>query len=339
MRLAYHVMSSPLGLLFLARTERGLRYLEFMDRKSLKRMISAHEAEHPGAKWEPSLLELKKYVDQLDDYFSGNRTEFTAPLDPIGSEFQMQVWSVLRRIPYGETVSYAEIARQIGQPQAARAVGLANNQNPLAIVVPCHRVIGADGSMTGYGGGLPRKRWLLDHETRVAKPVGRTLNLFSPPAAVPLARREAEVAAVAKGAAVANARAAKSLLAEQERQAKLRAERELVKMRAEEERREKVRAEQLRLAKARAEQERVSKAAALMRGAAKSSTSRTGAGTARSSATKGRAKVSAKKPAVRAVARASGARTRPAASGGRTPSRANSRAAGSRRGSGRRSAK
>ena len=187
MRLTYHVMSSPLGLLFLARTERGLRYLEFMDRKSLKRMIGAHEAEHPDAKWEPSLLELKKYVDQLDEYFSGNRTEFTAPLDPIGSAFQIQVWNVLRHIPFGETVSYAEVARQIGQPQAARAVGLANNQNPIAIVVPCHRVIGADGSMTGYGGGLPRKRWLLDHETRVAKPVGRTLDLFSPPAAVPLA--------------------------------------------------------------------------------------------------------------------------------------------------------
>ena len=302
MRLTFHVMSSPLGLLFLARTERGLRYLEFMDRKSLKRMIGAHEAEHPDAKWEPSLLELKRYVDQLDDYFSGNRTEFTAPLDPIGSEFQMQVWSVLRRIPYGETVSYAEIARQVGQPQAARAVGLANNQNPIAIVVPCHRVIGADGSMTGYGGGLPRKRWLLDHETRVAKPVGRTLDLFSPPAAVPLARREAEVAAIAKGAAVANARAAKSNLAEQERLAKIRAEQERVRIRAEQERLTKVRAqqeraakariEQERAAKARAEQERVSKAAAVLRSAAtKTSTSKTGATVARSSATKSPAKV------------------------------------------------
>ncbi len=339
MRLTYHVMSSPLGLLFLARTERGLRYLEFMDRKSLKRMIGAHEAEHPDAKWEPSLLNLKKYVDQLDDYFSGNRTEFTVPLDPIGSEFQMQVWNVLRRIPYGETVSYAEIARQVGQPQAARAVGLANNQNPLAIVVACHRVIGADGSMTGYGGGLPRKRWLLDHEARVAKPVGRTLDLFSPPAAVPLARREAEVAAVAKGAAAANARAAKSNLAEQERLAKIRIGQErLARFHAEQERLTKVRAQQERV-KARAEQERMSKAAVLRSAATKTSTSKARAGVARSSATKNRAKVSAKKPAARAVARASGARARPATSGGRTPSRASSRAAGTRRGSGRRSAK
>jgi len=308
MRLSYHVMSSPLGLLFLARTERGLRYLEFMDRKSLKRMIGAHEAELPDAKWEPSLLELKRYVDQLDEYFSGNRTEFTAPLDPTGSEFQMQVWNALRRIAYGETVSYAEIARQVGQPQAARAVGLANNQNPLAIVVPCHRVIGADGSMTGYGGGLPRKRWLLDHEARVAKPVGRTLNLFSPPAAVPLARREAEVAAIAKGAAAANARAARSSALEQERAAKVRVDRE-----------------------------RMIRAATIARGpAAKSPATKTAAVRP---AIKSRAKTVAKKPAARAVARTAAAKTRPASSGGRSPARATSRAAGARRGPGRRSAK
>jgi methylated-DNA-[protein]-cysteine S-methyltransferase len=198
MRLAYHVMSSPLGLLFLARTERGLRYLEFMDRKSLKRMIGGHEVEAAGARWEPSLLELKSWVDQLEEYFNATRGEFTLPLDPVGSEFQLAVWAELKRIPFGETRSYLDIAKAVGQPKAARAVGLANNQNPIAIVVPCHRVIGTDGKMVGYGGGVQRKRWLLDHEARVAQPVGRTLDLFSPPAAVHLAKREAAVAALVR---------------------------------------------------------------------------------------------------------------------------------------------
>ncbi len=171
-------MSSPLGLLFLARAERGLRYLEFMDRKSLKRMIGAHADALPEASWTPSLLDLKPVVDELEAYFSGMRTEFTVPLDPAGSEFQFAVWSALRRIPYGETRAYGEIARAIGQPKASRAVGLANNQNPIAIIVPCHRVVGADGSLVGYGGGIARKRWLLDHEARFAQPLGRTGDLF-----------------------------------------------------------------------------------------------------------------------------------------------------------------
>ncbi|HTM58091.1 MAG TPA: methylated-DNA--[protein]-cysteine S-methyltransferase [Candidatus Udaeobacter sp.] len=179
MRLAYHVMSSPVGLLFLARTERGLRYLEFMDRKSLKRMIASHEAENAGATWEPSLLDLKPYVDQLDQYFCGDRSEFTLPLDPVGSDFQREVWGALRGIPYGETRSYGALARAIGQPKSSRAVGLANHQNPIAIVVPCHRVIGANGKLVGFGGGLPRKKWLLDHEARFAQPVGRTGDLFT----------------------------------------------------------------------------------------------------------------------------------------------------------------
>ena len=185
MLMAYHVMSSPVGLLFLARSERGLRYLEFMDRKSLKRMIANHAEELPGATWRPSLLELKPVVDQLEAYFYGTRTEFTVPLDAQGSEFQLKVWGALRRIPYGATRTYGEIASAVGQPRAARAVGLANNQNPLAIIVPCHRVIGSDGSMVGYGGGLQRKQWLLDNEARYAQPPGRTGSLFAPPAHAP----------------------------------------------------------------------------------------------------------------------------------------------------------
>ena len=166
MRLAYHMMSSPMGLLFVARSERGLRYLEFMDRKSLKRMIASHADELPGATWEPSLLELKNVVEQFGLYFNGMLQEFELPLDPQGSEFQLKVWKALLEIPYGETRSYGQIASAIGNPRASRAVGLANHDNPLAIAIPCHRVIGADGSLTGYGGGVPRKRWLLAHEAK-----------------------------------------------------------------------------------------------------------------------------------------------------------------------------
>ncbi len=177
-RLAYHVMSSPLGLLFLARTARGLRFVDFLERKSLKRAFAAHAEAVPDAKWEPSLLELKPVVSQLDDYFCGNLTRFDLPLDLTGTEFQLGVWRALCRIPYGETRAYGQIARALGQPGAARAVGLANNHNPVPIIVPCHRVIGADGSLAGYGGGLLRKRKLLDLEARFAHPAGRTGSLF-----------------------------------------------------------------------------------------------------------------------------------------------------------------
>jgi methylated-DNA-[protein]-cysteine S-methyltransferase len=101
---------------------------------------------------------------QLDEYFAGGRREFDLPLTAAGTAFQQLVWSALLAIPYGETTSYGKIAATIGSPTAFRAVGLANGQNPISIVVPCHRVIGADGSLTGYGGGLDAKRWLLSHE-------------------------------------------------------------------------------------------------------------------------------------------------------------------------------
>jgi O-6-methylguanine DNA methyltransferase len=172
-------MSSPVGLLFVAATERGLRHLEYMDRRSLKRTIAGHAGEIADATWEPSLLELKPAVDQLESYFNGGLFEFRIPLDLRGSEFQVAVWRELQRIPYGETRSYGDVAKAIGQPRSARAVGLANNQNPLAIVVPCHRVIGADGSLTGYGGGVQRKKWLLAHEARFSTPAGKTGDLFA----------------------------------------------------------------------------------------------------------------------------------------------------------------
>jgi methylated-DNA-[protein]-cysteine S-methyltransferase len=102
---------------------------------------------------------------QLSAYFAGQRTAFELPLAPEGTEFQRRVWAALQQIPYGQTWSYGELARHIGSPAASRAVGLANGKNPIALVIPCHRVIGSDGSLTGYGGGLERKRFLLDLET------------------------------------------------------------------------------------------------------------------------------------------------------------------------------
>ena len=108
---------------------------------------------------------------QLQEYFAGCRREFSLPLAPRGTEFQRQVWYALEGIPYGETRTYGEIARAIGKPKACRAVGMANHRNPLSILVPCHRVVGADGSLTGYGGGLEAKQFLLELEKRHGKAV------------------------------------------------------------------------------------------------------------------------------------------------------------------------
>ncbi len=106
--------------------------------------------------------------EQLDAYFAGELEEFHLPLAAHGTPFQLRVWNELTRIPFGETISYSELARRLGDPKLVRAVGLANGRNPISIVIPCHRVIGADGSLVGYGGGLERKRWLLEHEAVAA---------------------------------------------------------------------------------------------------------------------------------------------------------------------------
>jgi methylated-DNA-[protein]-cysteine S-methyltransferase len=111
---------------------------------------------------------LDEAVAQLRDYFAGNRTDFDLPLEPAGTAFQTTVWRALREIPYAETINYGQLAIRVGNPKASRAVGLANGRNPISIVVPCHRVIGANGSLTGYGGGLDRKRTLLELERRTA---------------------------------------------------------------------------------------------------------------------------------------------------------------------------
>ena len=104
-------------------------------------------------------------VRQLEEFFSDERRSFDLELDPEGSDFEIQVWTELRQIPFGTTTTYGEIARRLGDPGASRAVGLANARNPIAVIIPCHRVIGADGDLTGYAGGMHRKRWLLAHES------------------------------------------------------------------------------------------------------------------------------------------------------------------------------
>jgi methylated-DNA-[protein]-cysteine S-methyltransferase len=152
----YRTIDSPIGPLTLAGRGSLLTNLRMVDQ--------TYEPSHAG--WSPEPSAFAKAVDQLHAYFAGELTDFDIELDLRGTEFQQRVWKALLTIPYGETRSYGEIAEQIGAPGCARAVGLANGHNPIAIVVPCHRVIGANGSLTGYGGGLDRKRSLLELEKR-----------------------------------------------------------------------------------------------------------------------------------------------------------------------------
>lgn len=136
------------------------------DGTSLTRVLFDAEPD-PAWSTEPSEV-LDRAVTELRQYFAGERTEFDLRLDPAGTPFQKATWLALRDIPYAQTINYGQLAGRVGNPNASRAVGLANGRNPISIVVPCHRVIGADGSLTGYGGGLGRKRLLLDLERRVA---------------------------------------------------------------------------------------------------------------------------------------------------------------------------
>jgi methylated-DNA-[protein]-cysteine S-methyltransferase len=125
--------------------------------------------------WECDDAPFEGAIRQLQEYFDGRRRTFEIPLALDGTDFQRRVWMALRDIPYAETVSYGAIAREIGNPKGVRAVGLANGHNPISIIVPCHRVIGSNGALTGYGGGIERKRWLLEHEARRAGMAGTPL--------------------------------------------------------------------------------------------------------------------------------------------------------------------
>ena len=159
---------SPVGPLFLAASERGLVALEFDARLPGQQSIRPNprhvREEQRRAAFEPSASRTRPYLDELSEYFSGQRREFSFPLDLRGTDFQLSCWRALLRIPYGETRSYADVARAVGKPHAFRAAGMANNRNPIAIVVPCHRVIASDGTLCGYGGGLDVKRRLLELE-------------------------------------------------------------------------------------------------------------------------------------------------------------------------------
>ena len=164
----YDEMPSPAGTLRLVADTRGLREVWFERERHPK---------HASASWIRSAPAVAFARVQLEEYFAGARQVFALPLHPVGTPFQLTVWEELGRIPYGVTISYGELARRIRQPAAVRAVGAANGRNPLPIVVPCHRVIGADGSLTGFGGGLPTKRYLLNLER--ASPAA---DLFAMPA-------------------------------------------------------------------------------------------------------------------------------------------------------------
>ncbi len=150
-------MASPVGPLLLAADEAGLCRVEFLHGRSIQRPVPA---------WRHDETLLREPMHQLRAYFAGELQVFNLPLAPRGTFFQQTVWRRLREIPYGETISYGELARRIGNPKGSRAVGLANGANPIAIVIPCHRVIGSDGKLTGYGGGLPIKEKLLELERR-----------------------------------------------------------------------------------------------------------------------------------------------------------------------------
>ena len=147
--------SSPVGPLLLALSDSGLLKLEF-DR--------GQPTEGKGQTWQESPEALAPWLRELDEYFCDGRQIFSLPLDLRGTDFQLKCWRALLDIPYGKTCTYRDIAQAIGHPQAFRAVGMSNNRNPIAIVVPCHRVIASDGSLCGYGGGLDLKRKLLDLE-------------------------------------------------------------------------------------------------------------------------------------------------------------------------------
>jgi methylated-DNA-[protein]-cysteine S-methyltransferase len=153
----YTLVDSPLGEILLVGDGRNLTALNFQ------------EGTQPAAieaGWQRDEAPFAEVIDQLRAYFSGELERFDLPLQPAGTPFQQQVWRQLQAIPYGQTISYGELAQRLGKPGAARAVGLANGANPIPLIVPCHRVIGSNGQLTGYGGGLPIKRALLALEQR-----------------------------------------------------------------------------------------------------------------------------------------------------------------------------
>ncbi len=159
-------LESPLGALIAGATDDGVCLLEFADRRALEAQLATLRRRMGCSLVPGTNPHLRALADQLAGYFQGTRTDFTVPLVTPGTPFQQAVWSRLRRIPYGQTISYGDLAADLGRPGAQRAVGRANGDNRIAIVIPCHRVVQSNGELRGYGGGLWRKRFLLEHERR-----------------------------------------------------------------------------------------------------------------------------------------------------------------------------
>lgn len=151
-------IKTPLGIAKIVGDENGISVISVLDEGE----VCSASSLSLGSSIIPSILQ--EAISQINDYFEGKRTDFTFKLNPSGTEFQQKVWKGLLEIPFGKTMSYLELSKKLGDVKAIRAVASANGKNPLWIVVPCHRVIGTDGSLTGYAGGLWRKKWLLEHE-------------------------------------------------------------------------------------------------------------------------------------------------------------------------------
>jgi methylated-DNA-[protein]-cysteine S-methyltransferase len=152
-------MGTAVGELTLVASAHGLRAVLWPDERPGRVPLGPAEGRGRAAD-----AVLAMAVEQLDEYFAGTRTVFDLPLDPVGTDFQQQAWAVLRTIPFGETITYGEQARRLGSASKSRAVGAANGRNPISIIVPCHRVVGSTGSLTGFAGGLDTKAWLIGHE-------------------------------------------------------------------------------------------------------------------------------------------------------------------------------
>ena len=167
---ARRTVPSPVGPLTVVASIDGIRAVLWPDDDPLRVPSVPIDGPECEAAAIDAVLDLAEL--QLGEYFAGERTDFDVPLDPVGTDFQREAWAALRQIPFSETVSYGEQAERMGDKNKARAVGAANGRNPISIIVPCHRVVGADGSLTGFAGGLETKQWLLAHERRVA---GHTL--------------------------------------------------------------------------------------------------------------------------------------------------------------------
>ena len=165
----YDYLDTPIGGLLLAGCKKYLRFVSFppVSEAAAAEGHVGHTPRQPLPAWTQDRSKFTLARAELSEYFAGKRREFTIPLKPEGTDFQMSAWLALQKIPYGETRSYGQQAALIGKPKAARAVGGANNANPIPVIIPCHRVIGASGSMTGFGGGIPTKKFLLDMEARM----------------------------------------------------------------------------------------------------------------------------------------------------------------------------